>query len=99
MQNKYNVIKGGEEKAMPHWNEPKWIIGRGRMWAAWGGACWIFGIIFAIIGIISAVINTNFISLTPDHWFFLSIAAFAASIPEYIGWAVAVYLDYKEAKK
>jgi hypothetical protein len=36
MQNKYNVIKGGEEKAMPHWNEPKWIIGRGRMWAAWG---------------------------------------------------------------
>jgi len=84
---------------MPRWNDRKWIIGKGGMWAAWGGACWILGIIFAIIGIISAAINTTFISLTPDHWFLLSIAAFVASIPEYIGWAVAVYLNSKEAEK
>ena len=84
---------------MPRWNDLKWTMARGGMWTALGGACWILGIIFAIIGIISAAINTTFISLTPDHWFLLSIAAFVASIPEYIGWAVAVYLNSKEAEK
>jgi len=92
--------KGGyEENMVKRWNDRKWILAKGGMWTAWGGACWIFGLIFAIIGVISAAMNTTFISLTPEHWFLLSIAAFVASIPEYIGWAVAVYLHDKEAKK
>ena len=82
-----------------HWSDSKWIKSKGSMWAAWGGACWIFGIIFAVIGFISAAMNMSLVNLTPDHWFLLSIAAFVASIPEYIGWAVAVYLHNKESKK
>jgi len=82
-----------------HSLDSKWIIGKGGMWAAWGGACWILGLIFAVLGIISAAMETTLVSLTPEHWFLLSIAAFVASIPEYIGWAVAVYLNFKETKK
>lgn len=81
------------------WKDRKWILAKGGMWAAWGGACWIFGFIFAVLGVISAVMSTTLVGLTPEHWFLLSIAAFVASIPEYIGWAVAVYLDSKEAEK
>ena len=81
------------------WNDRKWIAAKGGMWSAWGGACWIFGVIFAMLGVISAAIDMTLVGLTPDHWFLLSIAAFVASIPEYIGWAMAVYLDYKESKK
>jgi hypothetical protein len=39
------------------------------------------------------------LGLQPISWFLLAIAAFVASIPEYIGWAVAVYLDALKAKK
>ena len=58
--------------------------------AAWGGACWIFGIIFAIVGIIGELMGTT-LGLVPMSWYLLSIAAFVASIPEYLGWVVAVY--------
>lgn len=77
-----------------HWKDPKWIIGKGGMWAAWGGACWIFGILFAIIGIIGEYLSIT-LGLVPMSWYLLSIAAFVASIPEYLGWAVAVYLHNK----
>lgn len=96
----YQLLKdGGEEENMAkHWKERKWILGKGGMWAAWGGACWIFGIIFAIVGIIGELMNTT-LGLGSGSWYLLSIAAFVASIPEYIGWAVAVYLHNKEAEK
>jgi hypothetical protein len=83
---------------MARWNDSKWIKAKGGMWAAWGGACWIFGIIFAIVGIISELIDTT-LGLAPMSWYLLSIAAFAASIPEYLGWVIAVYLHSKNDKK
>jgi len=80
------------------WKDRKWIIAKGGMWTAWGGACWILGFVFAIVGIISELMGTT-LGLVPMSWYLLSIAAFAASIPEYLGWVMAVYLNDKEAKK
>jgi hypothetical protein len=80
------------------WKESKWITGKGGMWAAWGGACWILGIIFAIVGIIGELLNAT-LGLVPMSWYLLSIAFFVASIPEYLGWVVAVYLHNKEEEK
>lgn len=80
------------------WKGRKWIVAKGGMWTAWGGACWIFGLIFAIVGVIGELIGTT-LGLVPMSWYLLSIAAFVASIPEYLCWAVAVYLHDKEAEK
>lgn len=96
---RYNVIREVRKRMVKHGLDSKWIIGKSGIWAALGGACWFLGIIFAVLGIISAAMNTTLVSLTPEHWFLLSIAAFVASIPEYIGWAVAVYLNSIESKK
>ena len=63
------------------------------MWAVWGGICWILGLIFAILGVIAETMNAT-LGLTPMSWYLLAIALFAASIAEYIGWAVGVL--YKE---
>jgi hypothetical protein len=68
------------------------------VWAMWGGACWGLGVIFAILGVIGDAIN-GALGLESTSWFLLAIAMFVASIPEYLGWAVAVYLQAKEAKK
>ncbi len=74
------------------WKNHKWIVGKGSMWAIWGGACWILGAIFAILGIIADSINDT-LGLEPISWFLLAIALFVAAISWYIGWAVAVYID------
>ena len=76
----------------------EWIVGKATMWAMWGGACWILGAIFAILGVIADAINGT-LGLESASWFLLAIAMFVASIPEYLGWAVAVYLEAKKAKK
>jgi len=68
------------------------------MWAAWGGACWILGIIFAIVGIIGELMETT-LGLVPMSWYLLSIVFFVANIPEYLGWVVAVYLHHKKDEK
>ena len=83
---------------MKRWKSHEWIVGKGGMWAAWGGACWILGLVFAILGVIADAMNAT-LGLEPSSWFLLAIAAFVASIAEYLGWAVAVYVDAKEAKK
>ena len=70
----------------------------GGVYAVWGGVCWILGVVFAILGIIADAMNGT-LGLTAMSWFLLGVAAFVASIPEYIGWAVAVYLDALKAKK
>ena len=62
-----------------------------------GGACWILGAVFAVLGIIADIMNTA-LGLEATSWLMLSIALFAAGISWYIGWAVAVYVAGKEAK-
>ncbi|MCK4369379.1 MAG: hypothetical protein KAV68_06975 [Dehalococcoidales bacterium] len=63
------------------------------MWAVLGGICWSLGLIFAILGVIAETTDAA-LGLEPMSWFMLAIALFAASIAEYIGWAVGVL--YKE---
>ena len=70
----------------------------GGVYAVWGGVCWILGLLFAVLGVIGEAMNIT-LGLQPTSWFLLAVAAFVASIPEYIGWAVAVYLDALKAKK
>jgi len=60
--------------------------------------CWFLGAIFAILGIITGAMNTA-LGLEATHWFLLSIALFAASITQNIGFAVSWYLETLEAKK
>ena len=59
--------------------------------------CWFLGAIFAILGIITAAMNTT-LGLVATHWFLLSIALFVASIPQNIGFALSWYLETLEAK-
>ncbi len=80
------------------WRNHEWIVGRGNMWTMWGGGCWILGLIFAILGIIADAANTS-LGLEASTWLLLAIAAFAASISWYIGWAVAVHIDSIKGKK
>jgi len=77
-----------------------WKEGAAYGWcmAMWGGVCWVLGIIFAILGIAADAANGT-LGLESASWFLLAIAMFVASIPCYLGWAVGVYVDIKEAKK
>jgi len=59
--------------------------------------CWFLGAIFAILGIIAGAMDTT-LGLEATHWFLLSIALFAASIPQNIGFALSWYLETLEAK-
>ena len=83
-----------EERSWGH----KRTLRMGGVWSRWGGACWILGVVFAILGVIGDAMNAT-LGLELMSWFLLAIAAFVASISWYIGWAVAVYLDAMEAKK
>ena len=83
---------------MERWKDHKWIISGGNRSVVWGGACWTLGAVFAVLGVIADAINGT-LGLESASWFLLAIAAFAGGISWYIGWAVAVYLEAKEAKK
>ena len=83
---------------MERWKDHKWIISGGGRSVVWGGACWILGAVFAVLGVIADAINGT-LGLESASWFLLAIAMFVASISWYLGWAVAVYLQAKEAKK
>ena len=80
------------------WMSRERALRMGGAWAMWGGVCWTLGLVFAILGIIGDAINAT-LGLEPMSWFLLAIALFVASIPEYIGWAVSMYLHATKAKK
>jgi len=79
------------------WWDGKRALRMAGVWTAWGGVCWVLGLVFAVLGIIGEAADVN-VGLLPMSWFLLSIAALVASIPEYLGWAVAVLVDAIEAK-
>ena len=60
----------------------------------------MLGLVFAVLGVIGEAMNIT-LGLAPTSWFLLAIAAFVASIPEYLGWAVAAHLSghHKLSKK
>ncbi len=79
------------------WKNREWIVSSGNRMTMSGGACWILGAIFAVLGIIADAMNVT-LGLEVTTWLMLSIALFAGGISWYIGWAVAVYVSGKEAK-
>ncbi|TKJ43219.1 hypothetical protein CEE35_09090 [Candidatus Aerophobetes bacterium Ae_b3b] len=79
----------------------KWIIAKGGVLMFVGRFLWWGGVICFVLGIISTIINLALnitLALEPISWFLLAIAFFVASIPNFIGWALAVHLDAIEAK-
>ena len=81
-----------------HWWDGKRAVRMAGAWAMWGGACWILGLVFVILGVIGDAVNAT-LGLEPASWFLLAIAAFVASIPCYLGWAVGVYVETKSKEK
>lgn len=79
-----------------HWEDREQIkAGIGS--AGWmGHVCWFLGCIFAVLGLIGDAVNAT-LGLEPMTWLLLAIVAFVASIPLFIGWAVAWYLRSIEA--
>ena len=79
----------------------KWIIAKGGALMFVGRFLWWIGIVFVVLGIIGTIIKLGFDitpGLEPTSWFLLAVAFFVASIPNFIGWALAVHLDAIEAK-
>ena len=76
----------------------QWTMRWGRMWACWGAVLWVFGLVFAILGIIADSGNGT-LGLQGISWLLLAIAALAASIPKFIVWAMGMYFRAMEAKK
>ena len=79
------------------WRNREWIVSSGNRMSMSGAACWIFGAVFAVLGILADIMNVT-LGLEMTTWLMLSIALFVAGISWYIGWAVAVYVSGKEAK-
>ena len=79
----------------------KWIIAKGGVLMFVGRFLWWGGVVCFVLGIISTIVNLALnitLALEPISWFLLAIAFFVASIPNFIGWALAVHLDAIEAK-
>jgi hypothetical protein len=59
---------------------------------------WFIGVIFAIIGFITEIIDTTFI-VQSMSWYLLSITAFGSGIINVVAWVGGIYLHSKESKK
>lgn len=70
----------------------------GRRSSNIGAFLWVLGGIFAILGIIVELGDID-LGLSAQSWFLLAIVLSTLSISYWIGWVVAVYVDYKASKK
>jgi len=80
------------------WNNHEWIVSKGKSWVMAGGLCWILGVIFALIGIITEAIDTTFI-IQSMSWYLLSIAVFGSGIINVVAWLGGIYLHGKKSEK
>jgi len=80
-----------------HWEDREYVKASVGSSGALGHGCWFLGIVFAALGVIGDAANVT-LGLEPISWLLLAIVAFMASIPLFIGWAVAWYLRSIEAK-
>jgi len=78
-----------------HWEDRSYLVSNIGTSGSWGHALWFLTIIFALIGVISDLMNTA-IGLTSMAWFLLSIVFGVLSIPFFIGIAMAWYLKTTE---
>ena len=74
------------------------LVARGGRMTNIGGFLWFLAGIFAIIGIILEIADIIFI-LKPESWYSLAIITSIQGLSFWIGWAVCVYIDFKESKK
>ena len=77
--------------------DPKYIADTANRHANWGGALWILGFIFAILGIIADATGT--LGLTMMAWFMLAIVFHLAGLSFWLSWALAVYFRSVGAKE
>ena len=77
--------------------DPKYLADTANRQANWGGALWILGFVFAILGIIADATGT--LGLTMMAWFMLAIVFHLAGLSFWLGWAVAVYFRSVRAKE
>jgi hypothetical protein len=59
---------------------------------------WFIGVIFALIGIITELLDTTIV-LHRSSWYLLSIAAFASGILAMVSWLGGIYLHAKKTEK
>ncbi len=78
--------------------DPKWIADMAGTSGIAGGALWILGFIFAILGIITDATNGG-LGLSAMSWFLLAIVFHLAGLSYWLSWAVGVYFRAIEAKK
>ena len=78
-----------------HWENRKWLIESIGSAGSWGHALWFLSIIFAIIEVISDLVDSA-LGLTSMSWFLLALVIGVLSIPFYIGIAMAWYLKTTE---
>ena len=67
------------------------LVGHG--WTA--RISWLLGVIFALIGIGTEVINIIFI-VQPMSWYLLSVAAFGSGVINVVAWIGGLYLHAKK---
>ena len=81
------------------WEREKRYAIEGISGHGWTGRIsWILGVIFAIVGVITEVIDTTFI-IQSMSWYLLSIAAFGSSIGNINSWLGGIYLHSKKSEK
>ena len=81
------------------WESEKRYATKGISGHGWTGRIsWILGVIFAIAGIITEIMDTTFI-IQSMSWYLLSIAAFGSSIANINSWLGGIYLHSKKSKK
>ena len=83
---------------MPYHWENREKIADVRTSGLWGHVCWFLGAIFAILGIIADATNGT-LGLTMMAWFMLAIVFHLAGLSYWMGYALAIHLKSKEAKK
>ena len=77
--------------------DPKWIANMASGSGMAGGALWILGFIFAILGII-ADLTSGSLGLTAMSWFMLAVVFHLAGLSYWLSWALGVYFKGKQAK-
>ena len=87
------MTKGFMEKRC----DPKWIADMASGSGISGGALWILGFVFAILGIIADA--TGSLGLTAMSWFLLAVVFHLAGLSYWLSWAVGVYFKAIEAEK
>ena len=78
-----------------HWENRKWLIDSLGLTGSWAHALWFLSIIFAIIGVISDLLDKE-LGITSMSWFLLALVFGILSIPFYIGVAISWYLKTTE---